>query len=124
MSLHKIKAAVDAAKDNARQMGEVVLMIAQADEHAAEVIAADLDNPEMSFDKCFAALRAYAQKHQKGGFWGCMCNRFDPENPVIRVVADFYKIKLDGAAAESEPDKQESQVLTAEPDALDLMDLL
>ena len=104
MSLHKIKAAVDAAKDNARQMGEVVLMIAQADEHAAEVIAADLDNPEMSFDKCFAALRAYAQKHQKGGFWGCMCNRFDPENPVIRVVADFYKIKLDGAAAESEPD--------------------
>ena len=124
MSLHKIKAAVDAAKDNARQMGEVVLMIAQADEHAAEVIAADLDNPEMSFDKCFAALRAYAQKHQKGGFWGYMCNRFDPENPVIRVVADFYKIKLDGAAAESEPDKQESQALTAEPDALDLMDLL
>ena len=124
MSLHKIKAAVDAAKDNARQMGEVVLMIAQADEHAAEVIAADLDNPEMSFDKGFAALRAYAQKHQKGGFWGCMCNRFDPENPVIRVVADFYKIKLDGAAAESEPDKKESQALTAEPDALDLMDLL
>lgn len=29
MSLHKIKAAVDAAKDNARQMGEVVLMIAE-----------------------------------------------------------------------------------------------
>lgn len=40
MSLHKIKAAVDAAEGNARQMGEVVLMIAQADEHAAEVIAA------------------------------------------------------------------------------------
>lgn len=38
MSLHKIKAAVDAAEGNARQMGEVVLMIAQADEHAAEVI--------------------------------------------------------------------------------------
>lgn len=124
MSVRKIREAVHAAEGNARQMGEVVLMIAQADKHAAEVIAADLDNPEMSFDKCFAALRAYAQKHQKGGFWGCMCNRFDPENPVIRVVADFYKIKLDGAAAESEPDKQESQALTAEPDALDLMDLL
>ena len=27
MSLHKIKAAVDAAEGNARQMGEVVLMI-------------------------------------------------------------------------------------------------
>ena len=78
MSLHKIKAAVDAAEGNARQMGEVVLMIAQADEHAAEVIAADLDNPEMSLQKCFDALRAYARKHQQGGFWGCMCNSYDP----------------------------------------------
>lgn len=56
MSLHKIKAAVDAAKGNARQMGEVVLMIAQADEHAAEVIAADLDNPEMSLQEQLDAI--------------------------------------------------------------------
>lgn len=98
MSVRKIREAVQSAKDNARQMGEVVLMIAEHDAHAAEVIAADLDNPEMSFDKCFAALRAYASKHQKGGFWGCMCNRFDPENPVIQVVAEFYKVKLDSQA--------------------------
>lgn len=124
MSLHKIKAAVDAAKDNARQMGEVVLMIAQADEHAAEVIAADLDNPEMSFDKCFAALRTYAQKHQQGGFWGCMCNRFDPENPVIQVAADFYKVPLDGVQPAAETKEPETQALTAEPEELDLMDLL
>lgn len=120
MSLHKIKAAVDAAKGNARQMGEVVLMIAQADEHAAEVIAADLDNPEMSFDKCFAALRAYAQKHQQGGFWGCMCNSYDPENPVIKVAADFYKVDLDAAASET----PETQPLGRGSDDLDLMSLL
>lgn len=48
MSLQKIREAVQAAEGNARQMGEVVLMIAQADDAAAEVIAADLDNPEMS----------------------------------------------------------------------------
>lgn len=124
MSLHKIKAAVDAAKDNARQMGEVVLMIAEHDAHAAEVIAADLDNPEMSFDKCFAALRAYASKHQQGGFWGCMCNRFDPENPVIQVVADFYKVPLDGVQPAAEPMETETQALTAEPEELDLMNLL
>ena len=99
-------------------------MIAQADEHAAEVIAADLDNPEMSFDKCFAALRAYAQKHQKGGFWGCMCNRFDPENPVIQVVADFYKVPLDGVQPAAETMETETQALTAEPEELDLMNLL
>lgn len=93
MSLQKIREAVQAAEGNARQMGEVVLMIAQADVHAAEVIAADLDNPEMSFDKCFSALYEYAKKHQKNYSWCCVCNRFDPENPVIQVVADFYKVR-------------------------------
>ena len=68
MSVRKIREAVQAAEGNARQMGEVILMIAQADEHAAEVIAADLDNPEMSFDKCFAALRAYAREASEGRF--------------------------------------------------------
>lgn len=124
MSLQKIRETVHAAEGNARQMGEVVLMIAQADEHAAEVIAADLDNPEMSFDKCFAALRAYAQKHQKGGFWGCMCNRFDPENPVIQVVADFYKVPLDGVQPAAETNEPETQPLGRGSDDLDLMSLL
>lgn len=135
MSLQKIREAVQAAEGNARQMGEVVLMIAEHDAHAAEVIAADLDNPEMSFDKCFAALRAYAQKHQQGGFWGCMCNSYDPENPVIKVAADFYKVNLSeaqredalghkvdlGAAASKTP---ETQPLGRGSDDLDLMSLL
>lgn len=124
MSVRKIREAVQAAEGNARQMGEVVLMIAQADEHAAEVIAADLDNPEMSLQKCFDALYAYAKTHQKGGFWGCMCNRFDPENPVIQVVADFYKVPLDGVQPAAEPMETETQALTAEPEELDLMNLL
>ena len=120
MSLHKIKAAVDAAEGNARQMGEVVLMIAQENPHAAEVIATDLDNPEMSLQKCFDALRAYARKHQKAGFWGCMCNSYAPKNPVIKVAADFYKVDL-GAAASETP---ETQPLRRGSDDLDLMSLL
>ena len=123
MSLQKIREAVKAARDNARQIGEVVLMIAEHDAHAAEVIAADLDNPEMSFDKCFAALRAYAQKHQKGGFWGCMCNSFDPENPVIKVAADFYKVDLSAAASET-PETQTLGQEKQQADELDLMSLL
>ena len=124
MSLQKIREAVQAAEGNARQMGEVVLMIAQADEHAAEVIAADLDNPEMSFDKCFSALYEYAKKHQKNYSWCCVCNRFEPDNPVIQVAADFYKVKLDGVQPAAEPMETETQVLTAEPEELDLMNLL
>ena len=124
MSVRKIREAVHAAEGNARQMGEVVLMIAQADKHAAEVIAADLDNPEMSFDKCFSALYEYAKKHQKNYSWCCVCNRFDPENPVIQVVADFYKVPLDGVQPAAEPMETEPQALTAEPEELDLMNLL
>lgn len=124
MSVRKIREAVHAAEGNARQMGEVVLMIAQADEHAAEVIAADLDNPEMSFDKCFRALYEYAKKHQKNYSWCCVCNRFEPDNPVIQVVADFYKVPLDGVQPAAEPMETETQALTAEPEELDLMDLL
>lgn len=124
MSVRKIREAVQAAEGNARQMGEVVLMIAQADVHAAEVIAADLDNPEMSFDKCFSALYEYAKKHQKNYSWCCVCNRFDPENPVIQVVADFYKVPLDGVQPAAEPMETEPQALTAEPEELDLMNLL
>lgn len=124
MSLQKIREAVQAAEGNARQMGEVVLMIAQADEHAAEVIAADLDNPEMSFDKCFSALYEYAKKHQKNYSWCCVCNRFEPDNPVIQVAADFYKVKLDGVHPAAEPMETETQALTAESEELDLMNLL
>lgn len=39
MSVEKIRKAVEAADGNARQIGGVVLMIAEADRHAAEVIA-------------------------------------------------------------------------------------
>jgi hypothetical protein len=39
VSVEKIRKAVEAADGNARQIGEVVLMIAQENPHAAEVIA-------------------------------------------------------------------------------------
>ena len=118
-NMDKLRAAVAAAPEDsgARQIGEVVLMIAGASEQAAEIITADLDNPTMGLEQCFAALRRYAQKHQQGGFWGCMCNRFDPANAVIRVVCDFYKVPLAAFGAE----EAKPQALTGD---LDLMELL
>ena len=118
MSIVKIRKAVEAAEGNARQIGEVVLMIAEADRHAAEVIAADLDNPEMSFDKCFAALYEYAKKHQKNNSWCCVCNSYEPDDPVIQFVAEFYKVNL-SEAPETQTLGQEKQA-----DELDLMSLL
>ena len=119
-NMEKIRAAVQAeqADSGARQIGEVVLMVAAASEQAAEIIAADLDNEAMSLDKCFAALREYARKHQQGGFWGCMCNSFDKANPVIQVVCDFYKIPASAFA-----DKPETQAF-GQPQAAPVVDLL
>ena len=119
-AMNKIREKVMAEKpeSGARQIGEVVLMIAAASDQAAEIIAADLDNEAMGLDKCFAALRAYARGHQQGGFWGCMCNSFDKANPVIQVVCDFYKIP-----AEAFADKPETQAL-GQPQAAPVVDLL
>ena len=119
-AMNKIREKVMAEKpeSGARQIGEVVLMIAAASDQAAEIIAADLDNEAMSLDKCFAALRAYARGHQQGGFLGCMCNSFDKANPVIQVVCDFYKIP-----AEAFADKPETQAF-GQPQAAPVVDLL
>lgn len=122
-AMNKIREKVMAEKpeSGAHQIGEVVLMIAAASEQAAEIIAADLDNEELSLGKCFAALQEYARKHQQGGFWGCMCNSFDKANPVIQVVCEFYKIP-----AEAFADKPETQALGQSQAApvVDLLDLL
>lgn len=119
-AMNKIREKVMAEKpeSGARQIGEVVLMIAAASNQAAEIIAADLDNEAMSLGKCFAALRDYARKHQQGGFWGCMCNSFDKANPVIQVVCDFFKIP-----AEAFADKPETQAF-GQPQAAPVVDLL
>lgn len=112
------KVRAETPESGARQIGEVVLMIAAASDQAAQIIAADLDNEAMSLDKCFAALREYARKHQQRGFWGCMCNSFDKANPVIQVVCDFFKIP-----AEAFADKPETQAF-GQPQAAPVVDLL
>lgn len=118
MEKFRQKVQTEKPESGARQIGEVVLMIAAASDQAAEIIAADLDNEAMSLDKCFAALRDYARKHQQGGFWGCMCNSFDKANPVVQVICDFYKIP-----AEAFADKPETQAF-GQPQAAPVVDLL
>ena len=110
------------AESGARQIGEVVLMIAGASAQAAEIIAADLDNPELSLERCFVTLKDYARKHAQGGFWGCLVGQCEQANPVIQVVCDFYHIPEEAFA-----DKPETQALGAAPQtapAVDLLDLL
>ena len=64
-NMEKIRQKVqkETPESGARQIGEVVLLIAAASGQAAEIIAADLENEGMSLAKCFEALREYARKH-------------------------------------------------------------
>ncbi len=93
-AVNKIKELVKKHEEGscARQIGSVVLMIAEKSDKAAELILEDLSNPDMSLSKCFEALKEYAKANAKNGFWGCMCNSFDKDNPIIKVVMSFYKI--------------------------------
>lgn len=130
MSVGKIRAAMEAADWQARSIGGVCLQICEHVPNAAEIIAADLDNPDMSLERCFGALKDYASEHQKGGFWGCDCHYWDVENPVIQVVADFYKVPLDGAEAEPETQAigdgapRSAHPMRDDEAGLDLMELL
>lgn len=124
------KVMVEKPESGARQIGEVVLMIASASEQAAEIIAADLENESMSLAKCFGALRDYAKKQQQGGFWGCMCNQFEQANPVIQVVCDFYKLPKEAFADVRVEGKNPKRLGETSADAtegagsIDLLDLL
>lgn len=126
-NMEKIRQKVQAEKpeSGARQIGEVVLMIAAASEQAAEIIAADLENESMNLAKCFVALRDYARKHARGNFWGCMCNCFDVANPVIQVVSDFYKLPKE-VFDEQKPKRlgETSEAATEGAGNIDLLDLL
>ena len=130
MDMIRQKVQQETPESGARQIGEVVLLIAAASEQAAEIIAADLENESMSLAKCFSALRDYAKKHQQGGFWGCMCNQFEQANPVIQVVCDFYKLPKEAFADVRVEGKNPKRLGETSADAtegagnIDLLDLL
>lgn len=121
-STDKVRAAMNKAEGTARAAGGVALLIAEHVPGAADIIAADLENANMSLDAAYKALEDYARKHAKGYCFACPVVGFDPENEVIRCIADFYKVPLDGTAAT--PETQTLGQKKQQADELDLMSLL
>lgn len=120
MAISILENAITAAKDaNARVIGEILREVCAQSAQAAELIEQDLTVPELSLDRCAAALKEYARKHQQGGAWSCGGFSIDPENPAIKVILDFYKIPSDwvrsGAGGPAKP---------ASGAPIDLFDLL
>lgn len=136
MEMLKLKKQMKAASaPHVRGIGEILLYLGQQNEQIAELIEQDLANREMSIKACGKALHDYAQKHQKGGSWTCAVFGMNPENPVIKLVLDFYKVPsawVEGVQTEC-PDAAEDtsvEVLSVEntdaqqDEIIDLMDLL
>lgn len=126
MSIDKIRAAMNRAEGAVQAVGGVALLIAEYVPGAADIIAADLENANMSLGAAYKALEDYARKHAKRYCFACPVVGFDPENEVIRCIADFYKVPLDGTAAELETQALggESDAPEAAVDELDLLSLL
>lgn len=125
-STDKIRAAMSQAKGAARAVGGVALLIAEHVPGAADLIAADLENADMSLGAAYKVLEDYARKHAKRYCFACPVAGVDPENEVIRCIADFYKVPLDGTAAEPETQTLggESDAPEAASDEFDLLSLL
>lgn len=132
----ELKKQLEAASaPHVRGIGEILLHLGQQNEQIAELIEQDLANREMSIEACGKALYDYAKKHQKGGSWACAVFGMNPDNPVIKLILDFYKIPsawVEGVRTECGDAAGDASVEVLpmaheeEPQAeiIDLMDLL
>ena len=85
-------AIANAKNINERTVGGILTVIAGCSEEAREIIEQDLDNKEMSLGACFRAIEDYARKHKTGNCFACAVFGVEPENEIVRVICDFYKI--------------------------------
>ena len=65
-------------------VGEQLKDICRADPSAAAIVAEDLQNPDMSLEKCERQIKAWADKHKKGS---CAVV---PPNVAEEIVRKFY----------------------------------
>ena len=128
----ELKKQLEAAgAPHVRGIGEILLHLGQQNEQIAELIEQDLANREMSIEACGKTLYDYAKKHRKGGSWACAVFGMNSDNPVIKLILDFYKIPsawVEGVRTECADTSVEVLPMAheEEPQAeiIDLMDLL
>ena len=117
--MEKLENAIAHATGVACGIGQVLREIGRMCPQAETLIEQDLENPEMSLEKCADAMKAYAKEHQSGGAWGCAVFGVDPKKEAVRVVMDFYKIPAEWLTGGAVPG-------SAKPSGgkIDLLDLL
>lgn len=124
MKLEKALEAVQGKNPNAWAVGKILEEICRKSAKVRELVEQDLENKDMSLEKCFAALKEHARKNQKGGCWACPVTEITPDNEAVKVILDFYKVPLEwlggaASAAESHAPRHD-----AEEQDFDLLNLL
>lgn len=71
-------------------VGEQLKDMLRADPSLAELVAQDLDVPEMSLVSCEKRIKAYADAHKKGGF-SCVI-----PSEAERIIREFYGLPAPG----------------------------
>ena len=122
--MENLSKQISAAKaQHVRTIGEILREIGRLCPKAGELVEQDLENPEMSLERCGKALYDYASKNRTGNSFACAVFGIDPENAVIRLILDFYKIPPEWLANNepTEPKRAETGVPAVQ---IDLMELL
>lgn len=115
---------ISAAKaQHVKAIGEILREIGRLCPKAGELIEQDLENPEMSLERCGKALYDYASKNRSGNSFACAVFGIDLENAVIRLILDFYKIPPEWLT-DSEPAEPKRADTGAPAVQIDLMELL
>lgn len=125
-NMPKLDAAIAAAADaNHRALGAVLREIGRRSAQAAALIEQDLTNPALSLEGCFTALRDYARTHARKGEWACAVFEITPDNPVVGLCLDFYKIPPEWLSETGAPAPIPTPApVSASGGTLDLLDLL
>lgn len=105
-----LKTQIEKGEAHIKAVGQILLGLCEADAHIARLVEQDLENPDMSLEKCFAKMREIAQKKQKNN-----CYYMLPEE-AEKTIRDFYGIPERKAGTASQ---HQTEIL----DLADLMDL-
>ncbi len=118
----KLNDAIKQAKGyGAKAIGLLLEELGAMDKRILPMVEQDFDNQNMSLAKCYDALEEYARGKAEGNCWACPVVGIDPDNEVIKVVMDFYRIPAEWI----KPLPSKSQTVgQASGDEFDLMGLI
>ncbi len=77
---------------NAQTVGQIILAIYGISSQAKEIIEQDLTVEDMSISKCFKKIEDYAKANKNGNCFSSAVFGIDAENPIIKIILDFYKV--------------------------------